>query len=186
MTEILVFESDVVHAPLDENLEPDSVLVFESDPPAQAISDEADVDDVGLLVFEPELIEAQVIEQDSGFVLIDESRPAVAVELPEMDEVVVITSAGTEGPPGDPGGKGDKGDKGDRGPAGFGITESIYGFAVPSTEWVIFHELNTYGVLVETVDHTGQPLEGSVRYIDLNTLAVDWYYPTAGTARIYR
>ena len=182
--EILVFETEATYRVDTTNDVADGVLVFDADPPAQAVS--GDLDSGEVLVFEPELLEVRTIQQDSGVIISEVELPPSVLSLPELDDVVVITSAGTPGLPGDPGGPGPRGIQGERGPAGYGLTEYTYGFAIPSTEWVISHDLNVRSLVIETDDQTGQPLEGSVRYIDADTVAIDWYYPTAGTARIYR
>jgi hypothetical protein len=83
----------------------------------------------------------------------------------------------TPGPPGPPG------------PPGTGEGGSFYAsfdFASPSQTWTITHNQQTYGLSVELVDLNGDPMEGYVRYVDLNTVEVDWYYPMAGQARLYR
>lgn len=78
-----------------------------------------------------------------------------------------------EGPPGEPG------------PAGSDFYQE-YSFASPSTTWTCVHGQNTLGMNVETIDANGDPIEGLVRYLDLDTIEVDWYYPTTGTARVFR
>lgn len=97
----------------------------------------------------------------------------------------------SEGPPGPEGPMGPQGPEGPQGPQGDPgqDTSSFYadfGFATPSTLWNIAHNQNSYAVHVETLDSGGNPIEGNVRYVDLNTIQIDWYFPTAGTARLFR
>lgn len=57
-------------------------------------------------------------------------------------------------------------------------------FAEPSAEWTVRHGLGGEpNVLVENND--GENVNGTVRYIDGNTLSVKFDTPTAGTIYVY-
>lgn len=112
--------------------------------------------------------------------------PAYAVEVnttTSISELVEVGVVGTTGAPGLPGPVGPEGPQGLPGAdVGYYAT---FGFASPATLWVMTHGQG-YGVVVETVDQSGDPIEGNVRYVDPNTVEVDWFYPTAGEARVFR
>ena len=79
-----------------------------------------------------------------------------------------------------------KGEPGLPGLPGDGALDLVYNFAVPSTLWVIEHNLGTYAITVDTYNQNGEIWEGNVRMVNLNRVEVDFYYPTAGTARIFK
>jgi hypothetical protein len=87
---------------------------------------------------------------------------------------------------GDVGPVGPQGPQGPQGQPGAGSYYEEFGFASPLTTWTIVHNRNSLGVNVETVDVNGDPVEGFVRALDANVIEVDWYYPTAGTARVWQ
>lgn len=84
-----------------------------------------------------------------------------------------------EGPPGP------QGPQGPPGPEGDGV-DLVFGFASASTTWVIQHNLDSYALNVDTYDQNGQYVEGNVRKVSSNVIEVDFYYPMAGSARVYR
>ena len=51
---------------------------------------------------------------------------------------------------------------------------------------MVVHNQNSVALNVETVDTSGESIEGNVRFVDANTVVIDWYYPTAGLARLFR
>lgn len=62
---------------------------------------------------------------------------------------------------------------------------NTFSFAAPQAEWIIQHNQNSYGFVVETFDLFGEPIEGTVQYDDPNTIRIEWYYPTAGEVRLF-
>jgi hypothetical protein len=122
---------------------------------------------------------------------IDSDDTPTSVDVITTAPVIEIASEGlpgAPGAPGSPGAPGPQGPAGPPGPPGGGGTDidEVFGFASPATEWVIQHNLNTYALVVETLDQNGDPIEGNPVPVDANTIIVYWYYPTAGTARIFR
>lgn len=106
--------------------------------------------------------------------------PEMPAFLPEVPDprTVLVPARGPAGP---------EGREGPRGPAGDGggTVHRSYGFAVPDTLWRIRHDLNTVSLLVELYDTNGDELEANIRIVDADTVEVDWYYPTAGEARLF-
>lgn len=125
----------------------------------------------------------------SGVLVFDDAPSLVAVlDGPQIEEMLVVTPDGQEvlvvSPGGPPGPQGPPGPAGQAGPAGSDYYQE-FGFATPATTWTVVHNQNTFGLGVETVDTNGESIEGSVRYVTPNTIEIDWYYPTAGTARLF-
>jgi hypothetical protein len=153
-----------------------------------------------------EVLYELVIEPDPIELTVTPPAPAVVVVEPVIPELVVAP-AGAQGLPGDDGEDGTDGVngmsayqvavangfvgtedqwleslQGDPGPASVSYD---FNFAIPSTQWVVAHNLGTYAISeVQTFNQSGVPIEGHVQYPDANTVTVDWYYPTAGSARI--
>jgi len=130
-------------------------------------------------------------EGDGNFLVIDSPEEQTRVTLagePEQD-LLVVTPGGPPGPKGedgDPGPEGDPGPPGTPGADGAGSYYEEFGYASPSTLWTIVHNRESFGLNVETVDTNGDLIEGVVDFVDINTIEVHWYYPTAGTARVFR
>lgn len=103
---------------------------------------------------------------------------------------VVVSETGIVGPPGPPGsdGVGAPGPPGPPGPAGSidNLYYEEFNVATPSETWLFAHNQNTYAISVETFDTGNQSIEGDVVYLDANNIQVNWYYPTAGVARLFR
>lgn len=73
-----------------------------------------------------------------------------------------------------------------RGPVGSGANYfGEFHFATASSQWVMAHGQNTYGLSVDACDHNGDVIEGEVDYLDANTIQITWFYPMTGTARVY-
>lgn len=98
---------------------------------------------------------AQVIEKSATVTPI--ARPT-NVEVGKM---------GLQGPKGDPGASGDK----------------TFDYAQPtsSASWTIAHGLGKYPS-VSVVDSAGSQIFGSVKYLDLNTVRIDFSLPFSGSA----
>lgn len=107
--------------------------------------------------------------------VIDTSADYIDVISPITDVIEVVES-GPQGP---------QGIQGLPGAPGSGSFYAEYSFASPSISWVIQHNKNSYGINVETLDPSGTPMIGTVSYPDSNTVQVDWYYPTSGSARLF-
>lgn len=101
--------------------------------------------------------------------------PSVATPAPQRDWVPVGSLRGPEGPPGPPG----------PAPSGIPGVELSFGFATPAVTWVLPHNLDG-SVNVEVFDQNNETLDVNVEYPDPNTAVVYFYYPTAGTARVFR
>lgn len=145
----------------------------------------------GILVFDDQPGASTVIQTDDeteDFILLDDSEPLTRVVLPGAPAVdLLVVQPG--GPPGPSGPEGDPGPQGPEGPAGADGAGSYYeefSYASPSTLWTIVHNRGSFGLNVETVDTNGDLIEGVVDFVDTNTIEVHWYYPTAGTARVFR
>ena len=122
---------------------------------------------------------AEVLEAEPALLLIDAPAvPATVVEEASGDPILVVQSGGRQGlqgPPGEPGLDG----------AGAYYVE--FNFATPETIWTCVHNQDTFALSVETVDLYGDPIEGEIHYLPGgNTIEIHWYYPTSGTARVFR
>lgn len=136
-----------------------------------------------LLFDSPTLGGELVTPLSQDFLLVEAPQvPQLVTDEGETD-VLVLTAGG---PPGATGTPGQTGPIGPPGQDGAGVYFETFGFASPSTLWTIVHNRNTMALNVETVDSTGDPIEGNVRFVDNNTIQIDWYYPTAGEARVFR
>lgn len=114
-------------------------------------------------------------------------------QIPDEMPVIEISAIGLQGPPGRQGASGSPGDQGPPGqpgppgvPGASELYEQSFSFATPEFVWVITHNQNTYALSVDTVDTSGDPVEGYVRFVSPDVVEVDWYYPTAGVARVFR
>lgn len=80
---------------------------------------------------------------------------------------------------------GEPGPPGPAGPPGPGYVKQEYRFATASTAWVIHHNLGTPFIEVNCYDPSGvNEIDAEVDIVDDNTVQVNWYYPTAGIARL--
>lgn len=181
----LVFDSDVGLVS-QEGESRRSLLVVDDkrdmllvDGPVTRVVEEIEGDAAEFLVFDtrPNVIQTVLAEPDH-IVLDPRPVPKQVVLGGTHEEVLVITPGGPPGPPGP------EGPPGPPGPAGTDYYQE-FGFATPATTWTIVHNQNSLALNVETVVN-GEFVEGYVRYVDANTIEIDWYYPTAGTARVFR
>lgn len=158
------------------------VLVFDN-PAAREIAESTTSTD--FVIFDAEVTITETVLAPADFLLIDPPRDPARVVLdgPEYQDVLVITSGGPPGRTGEPGPPGPPGEAGLDGP---GAYYQEFSFASPLTTWTLVHNQDSLGLNVETVDTNGEPVEGHVRFVDPNTIEVDWYYPTAGAARVFR
>lgn len=125
------------------------------------------------------------IEDSQDFLVVDgPPPPPVILDATTGEDILLISS---EGPP-IPGPRGEPGPQGPQGPPGQSAMafELEQQFASPATTWVIEHNFGTYGLVVETFDQNGDSIEGNVRFVSDNQVEVDFYYATAGVARIFR
>lgn len=196
MSGVLVFDERDEATRLSVDLAAD-VLVF--DEPMASVVEE--ISALEFLLFDAPPPELTVVEAPRDFLLIDEPAPAPTVQSAESDaDILVITAGGPPGPTayqlavvnGFVGTEAQwlaslEGQVGPQGPAGNGTSyELVHGFASPQTLWAIDHNFGTYGLEVLCFDQNGDPLEVNVRYPTENRVEVDFYYPTAGTARLFR
>lgn len=136
------------------------------------------------LVFESPLPVVQAVDAGQDFLLIDSPKTLnVQMEDGNSDFLVIFGNTGLPGPEGDPGPPGPPGADGADGENVPYYAE--FNFASPLTSWVITHSQDMYRIVVETFDQTGAPINGVVEYTDSNTITVSWYYPTAGSARLF-
>ena len=166
---VLVFDNDTVTSELVDV--PGSVLVMDAEPPALLIEEAAGGD---FLIFDPPEAEAVEVIQQPDFILFDAIPVPVTITDENGGDFLVITTSGPRGLPGEPGAP------------GTGGFYQEFSFATPADPWVILHNQNTLAVVVETVDQNGDTVEGDVRYVNANRIEVDWYYPMAGLARVFR
>lgn len=188
---VLLFED--VHLAVDEGGigqtfvildESQDVLVF--DPARRSGTLESASDVVDFVIFETEATVTETLLAPPTFLLVEAPPAPTRVVLEGTHEDVMVVTPG--GPPGPPG-TGLPGPPGPAGPAGTDGVGSYYAefsFATPSTTWTIVHNQNSLAMTVETLDVNGDPLDGYVRLLGLNTIEVDWYYPTAGAARVFK
>jgi len=121
---------------------------------------------------------AEVLEAEPELVLLDApSVPATVVEEATGDPVLVVQSGGRQGPQGPPG---------EPGLDAAGTYYEEFNFASPLTVWTCVHNQGSYAINVDTIDFSGDQIEGEVIFVDLNTIEIHWYYPTAGQARVFR
>lgn len=113
----------------------------------------------------------------------------VVVEDFSTDTQVILSEVGLTGPRGPVGSDGPLGPVGPIGPAGPGGSaveyEETFYFATPLNTWEINHGQNNNYLSVLTFDASGTKVNGNVRYVDPNNIAIDWYYAMSGSARIY-
>lgn len=98
---------------------------------------------------------------------------------------------GEPGPQGEQGPQGPQGEQGEQGPPGedgedAAAVEIEQSFVTPETTWTVTHNLDTYALDVQTFTSNGDLIEGAVSYPNRNTVAIEFYYPTAGLARVHR
>ncbi len=128
----------------------------------------------------------QIVGPDAaGLVEVHDSSSAlITVDEPGVQTVAVIT-AGPIGPRGPAGADGAAGADGPPGPPGTGTASPGFeqSFVIPSTTWVIHHNLDVYPV-VTLVDLYGAEIGGDVITPDRNTVVVEFAVPFAGTARL--
>ena len=149
----------------------------------------------GVLIFDDDT-DAQVVEtlgelETPDLFIVDAARKPVQVILDgSPEDVLIITPGGPPGPAGPEGpagAEGAAGPTGPQGPAGIGTSyETVQYFASAQTLWVVDHNFGTYAIDVLTFDQNGDLIEGNVRYPSENRIEIDFYYPTAGTARLFR
>lgn len=115
------------------------------------------------------------------------SQEQVLSTVEQLNEpIVLVSSEGYQGVPGQPGTPGPPGPPGPQGPGGgAGGAEFVQNFAIPSTLWTVNHNIGTKSVTVETFDQSGDWVQTEIDYIDDNTITVSWYYPTAGSVRVF-
>lgn len=133
--------------------------------------------------------EIVVVIEPSEQIVVEFNSNVPDVEV-ELNETGLVGPEGPEGPPGTPGTPGAPGLQGPEGPPGgsaeIGVFYREYNFATPVYAWTIIHNQNTYALNLETFDINDELLEGNLVFPDANTVKVEWYYPTAGTARLFR
>lgn len=144
----------------------------------------------GILVFDGEP-EMTLVVTEGGEDVIVTSDPGQTVVVSEdgEEDVLVLQAGGRPGYPGTDGVDGEPGPQGPPGPPGAdgaGAYYEEFGFATPIQLWTIVHNRDSFGLHVETVDTNGDLIEGVVDFVDTNTIEIHWYYPTAGTARVFR
>lgn len=125
-------------------------------------------------------------------VTVDLTPPApVQVTVIPSTVTVPVTIAEAYGPAGPPGPQGEPGPAGADGRDGEDGEDALaveieQSFVIPDTTWTIAHNLDTYALDVQTFTSEGDLIEGAVSYPDRNTIAIEFYYPTSGFARIHR
>lgn len=125
------------------------------------------------------------IEDSQDFLIVDGPKPPPLVKNAETGEDILLITA--MGPP-IPGPQGAAGPEGPQGPPGESAVSYLFeqSFAQPTTTWVINHNFDTSALTVVTVDLDGTEIEGNVRFVSDNSVEVDFYYATAGVARVFR
>lgn len=183
---------------------PQDVLVF--DPATSTPRSEQGDTETDLIVFDADARTTETITSAPDFLLVDAplEPPRVVLDGRLDQDVLVISPSGLPGPEGPEGPQGLPGPPGPPGvveldPAVLAALQAQIAaqiaaaadrylevsFASPTQQWVIDHNLNTYALSVETYDQNGEPIEGDVNAVGLNRVTVDWYYPTAGSARVF-
>ncbi len=165
---------------------------------SDVIIDQVDVVEV---VAAPHSITEIVGTETAGVVQVSELAADVTIlEAPTSSVVEIVTAGpmgpagtgsggtgqdGAQGEPGPPGPAGPPGPQGERGETGAPGPSPQFDqhFAIPSTAWVIVHNLDAYPV-VTTVDLNGEEIVGDVATPDRNTVVVTFAVPMAGTARL--
>jgi len=158
------------------------VLVLDSQPVREIVESDSSTD---FIIFDSRTTITETLVAPADFVLIDPPKQEARVVLDgdPLQDVYVLTPGGPPGPPGPTGQQGSQGQSGTPGPGAY-LAE--FNFASPATTWTVVHNQNSLGMNVETFDTNGDPIEGFVRFIDANTVEIDWYYPTAGLARLFK
>lgn len=166
MSDVLVFAPESTLEVRDEQV--DDVLVLRT-VPGLTVQESGDGD---FLLIDGQVTTATV-EVNADHLLVQGEAPVEVVERPADTEFTVLVTEPIN--PAVPG---------PQGPPGPHVFQS-YSFAVPVLLWQIDHNLNTLGVLVETYDINGDEVETNVRIVSTSRIEIDWYYPTAGTARLF-
>lgn len=114
--------------------------------------------------------------QNTGDVLIAENTATTVIQGPTTGPNGAIFVAGTPGQPGPPGA------------AAAGAYYSETNFASAAYTWTITLPvgISSYATNIDTLTSGGDVIHGEVTRPDASTIEVDWYYPTAGIARVYR
>jgi hypothetical protein len=203
---VILFDNDQQSVGVDEEPMPGAVvvealstgvLVLEERGPREFLEDTSDGSLI--LVDAPAGTVAAVQELAGDLLLINETATREAVTLTGEPERFVVdggrrgpvgpegpasTIPGPEGPEGPEGSEGPEGPEGPPGSAGAGFYMEVQ-VAVASTTWVLVHNRNDYGLMVETYDSLGNMIIGDFTRPDPDTIVVTFYYPTAGSAHVF-
>lgn len=114
----------------------------------------------------------------------------IEVDVVVTEVEVDLTTPGPQGPPGTPGSPGEqgpqgpqgpKGDQGDPGAPGSAPQAYVHEQMTPSVTWTVVHNLG-YHPNLTVVDSGGTEVIGSVTYIDINTVQLDFDSAFGGKA----
>jgi len=140
----------------------------------------------------PDSVVNVTVEQNTAAIQVSNAVAAIQVQADEYALEVTtptvglvaeapattVTSVGTQGPQGPPG---PQGSQGIQGPPGANGGIFVYTQTSPSATWVIQHNLGNY-LPVTVVDTSGNEMEGTVSYLSLDTIQLDFSAPFSGTA----
>ena len=122
---------------------------------------------------------------DSVTVLVSLPAPvSVAPSVPAPVDVAYSATQGASGAPGAPGATGPQGPQGDPGPPGPpgpGPATFVWAQPIAAAVWTIPHGLND-DPSVTVVDTTGRQCEGTVQYLDSNTVQLTFAAAFSGDA----
>lgn len=134
-----------------------------------------------------------VATEDQPQAVVSAQPSAATVEVDRVQQVTV-QELGQPGPPGRqgdpsdvPGPPGEQGIPGPQGPPGQSTTQVVGNLSFvwsqnePSDTWLIFHNLGFFPA-VSIVDSGNNVVEGTIQYIDDNTVQVTFALPFGGTA----
>lgn len=157
----------------------EAVTVVEAPTPAPAAIEVTEPGDSTTVQVQPASAPAQTVETTADSV-VEVATPAPnVVSLPVVEEPVAVEVE----IPGAQGAKGDAGPQGDRGvpgPAGSGANY-VYTQNSPSDTWTIQHFLG-FRPAVTVVDSGGTTVEGSIHYVDADTVEVTFAAAFSGNA----
>jgi len=128
-----------------------------------------EVNPIEIDVIDPSPVEVSIVEDQ------------VVVEEISAIDTIQIGEVGPQGPLGPPGPEGPEGPEGPPGEGGAEVFTFVHNQMVPSAIWTISHNLGGFPAIT-VVDSSGRQVEGSVEYVDLNTLVVTFEGSFAGQA----
>jgi hypothetical protein len=134
----------------------------------------------------PHSYQLQVVGDSDVYSLVVSQPNAGDVELTienmtAEDQYAISTIAAIAGAPGPPGPQGPEGEPGPAGSDGQGLRYFTYQVTNANAIWLIPHNLGTIPH-VDILDLDGSVVVAAVKYLDINTVEIDFGVPFSGSA----